>query len=63
MLSESTFEICYQHLTVTGELRIGQCRTKIELLDNGVIKLVEEWQWLNGDLSTEHSELIEIVLN
>ena len=63
MLSESTFEICYQHLTVTGELRIGQCRTKIELLDNGVIKLVEDWQWLNGDLSTGHSELIEVVLN
>ncbi|WP_111859931.1 hypothetical protein [Acinetobacter sp. CFCC 10889] len=63
MLTEDSFEICYQHLTVTGELRTGQCQTKIELLENDVIKLVENWQWLNGDLSTGHSELIEVVLN
>lgn len=63
MLTADSFEICYQHLTVNGELRIGQCTTKIELLDNDVIKLLEEWQWLNGDLSKGHSELIEVVLN
>lgn len=63
MLTEDSFEICYQHLTVTGELRIGQCKTKIELLENDVIKLIEDWQWLNGDFSTGHSELIEVVLN
>lgn len=63
MLTESTFEICYQHLTISGELRTGQCKTRIELLENDVIKLIEEWQWLNGDLSTEYSELIEVVLN
>ncbi len=63
MLTEDSFEICYQHLTVNGELRTGMCQTRIELLDNDVIKLIEEWQWLNGDLSTGHSELIEVVLN
>ena len=63
MLTEDSFEICYQHLTVTGELRTGQCITKIELLENDVIKLIENWQWLNGDLSSGHSELIEVVLN
>ena len=63
MLDAESFQICYQHLTVTGELRAGQCTTHIELLDNDVIKLVENWQWLNGDLSTGHSELIEVVLN
>ncbi|WP_173912757.1 hypothetical protein [Acinetobacter sp. Marseille-Q1618] len=63
MLTDDSFEICYQHLTLTGELRTGQCKTKIELLENDVIKLVEDWQWLNGDLSTGHSELIEVVLN
>lgn len=63
MLSHNEFEICYQHLTVNGELRTGQCKTKIELLENDVIKLIEDWQWLNGDLSTGHSELIEVVLN
>lgn len=63
MLSDFEFEIYYQHLTVTNELRIGQCKTKIELLDNDVIKLIEDWQWLNGDLSTGHSELIEVIPN
>ena len=63
MLTEDSFEICYQHLTVTGELRTGQCKTKIELIENDVIRLLEEWQWLNGDLSTGRSELIEVVLN
>lgn len=63
MIGHNEFEICYQHLTLNGELKTGQCKTKIELLDNDVIKLIEEWQWLNGDLSTGHSELIEVVLN
>lgn len=62
-LSDFEFEIYYQHLTVANELRIGQCKTKIELLDNDVIKLIEDWQWLNGDLSTGHSELIKVIPN
>jgi len=61
MLTEDTFEIYYQHLTVSGEIRIGQCITKIELLENDVVKLIENWQWLNGDLSKGYSELIEVV--
>ena len=63
MISEDRFELCYQHLTVSGELKTGQCSTQIQLLDNDVIKLIEDWQWLNGDLSTGRSELIEVVLN
>lgn len=63
VLSDFEFEIYYQHLTVAKELRIGQCKTKIELLDNDVIKLIEDWQWLNGDLSTGHSELIKVIPN
>lgn len=63
MLSDFEFEIYYQHLTVTNELRSGQCKTRIERLDNDVIKLIEDWQWLNGDLSKGHSELIEVISN
>ena len=48
---------------MANELRIGQFKTKIELLDNDAIKLIEDWQWLNGDLSTGHSELIEVISN
>ncbi|SPL72306.1 hypothetical protein [Acinetobacter stercoris] len=63
MLDDYNFEICYQHLTVAGELKAGLCQSKIVLLENDVIKIEETWQWLTGDQSTGTSELIEVVLN
>ncbi|MDQ9009965.1 hypothetical protein RFI36_09995 [Acinetobacter gerneri] len=63
MLDEYSFEICYQHLTVAGELKAGYCKSKISLLDNDVIKIDETWKFLTGDQAEGTSELVEVVLN
>ncbi len=34
--------------------------TEIEIQANGKIKLVENWQWRNGDCSTGESILVEM---
>lgn len=49
----------YQHLNKDGEVRIGKCHSIPEILENGKMKLQEKWQWLNGDLSSGESVVIE----
>lgn len=49
----------YQHINTNNEIRIGRCHSVPEILDNGKIKLFEEWQWLNGDKSKGSSVLVE----
>lgn len=60
MTSESTFTMSYHHINEKNELRVGQCNTEIEIQNNGKIKLIENWQWLNGDCSKGESFLLEI---
>lgn len=60
MHDERHFEMYYQHITHDGTLRIGHCYSEIERQNDGRLKIKEKWQWLNGDLSTGYSELIEI---
>ncbi|MDE5779114.1 MAG: GNAT family N-acetyltransferase [Lachnospiraceae bacterium] len=49
----------YQHLNQEGQVRIGKCHSIPYILENGKIELQEKWQWLNGDLSSGESVLIE----
>lgn len=60
MTSEQTFTIAYHHINEMNELRIGECNTEIEIQANGKIKLIEKWQWCNGDCSAGESIFIEI---
>lgn len=60
MTSENKFTIAYHHINEMNELRVGQCNTEIEIQTDGKIKLIESWQWLNGDCSKGESTLIEI---
>lgn len=50
----------YQHLNMDGDIRIGECRSLLEKLDDGRIIMHESWQWLNGDLSEGSSVIEEI---
>ena len=63
MFTDEQFEFYFQHMTLSGKLKAGYCQARIILLDNDVIKLEQNWHWLNGDGSTGYSELIEVVLN
>ncbi|MEA2073754.1 MAG: n-acetylglutamate synthase [Campylobacterota bacterium] len=59
-LEDGRFDFVYHHINVDSKLKIGKCLSNATLLDDGKIKLQEEWQWLCDDLSTGISELIEI---
>jgi len=39
---------------------MGKCDSKPELLENGLLRMYESWQWLNGDKSAGNSILEEI---
>lgn len=41
-------EARYHHLDQNWELRTGSCITSPEILDNGRLRLHEDWQWTNG---------------
>ena len=49
----------YQHLNKDRQVRVGKCHSIPHIMENGKIELQEEWQWLNGDLSSGESVLIE----
>ena len=49
----------YQHLNKDRQLRIGKCHSIPRILENGKIALREKWQWINGDLSSGESLVVE----
>jgi hypothetical protein len=51
----------YQHATTSGEIRTGQCETHPERLEDGRIRLHEEWRWLSGAEGAGRSRLVEAV--
>lgn len=50
----------YQHINTNHQVRIGKCHSVPVVLDNGKIELHEEWQWLNGNMSSGSSVIIEV---
>ncbi len=59
-LKDGRFDFVYHHINTNGDLKIGKCLSSATIVENGKIKLLEEWQWLSDDFSTGTSELIEI---
>lgn len=49
----------YQHLNIDGEIRIGECKSTLEVLTDGRLRMKESWQWLNGDMSKGYSVIEE----
>jgi hypothetical protein len=39
---------------------IGKCLSTPAIMEDGRMKLKEQWQWLSGDMSTGYSEIVEI---
>jgi hypothetical protein len=50
----------YHHVDARGTLRAGKCVATPEILSDGRLRLHEEWQWTNGDLSEGRSIVEEI---
>ena len=57
---DGTLDFHYQHINQNHQIRIGKCHSTPHIMDNGKVKLQEEWQWLNGDRSTGSSVLVEM---
>ena len=53
-------EMRYHQINSSGELVTGICRSTPEVMENGKIRLLEEWQWTSGDQSKGHSILEEL---
>ena len=50
----------YHQVNLKGEILTGVCASRPETLNNGKIRLHEEWQWTSGDMSKGDSVLEEI---
>jgi len=50
----------YHQVNKNGELMTGICNSKPEHMNNGKIRLHEEWKWTSGDESKGSSILEEI---
>ena len=58
--ANGNIEMRYHQINQAGEIMTGKCKSKPVSLDNGKLKLIEEWQWTSGDQSKGHSVLVEI---
>ncbi len=50
----------YQHINIDDVFMTGVCFSKPKILDDGKIRIYEEWQWTNGDCSKGTSIIEEI---
>lgn len=50
----------YHHLNKAGDLMTGLCRSTPEVMENGKLRLHENWQWTCGDRTQGTSILEEI---
>lgn len=58
---DAHLEFSYQHINKSMEIRIGTCSSIPEILQDGRLRLIESWQWLNGDNSKGQSVIEEVL--
>jgi len=57
---EGNIEMRYHQVSTDGELMTGTCKSRPQIMQNGKMRLLEEWQWTSGDMSSGNSILEEI---
>ena len=58
--ADATLDMRYHHLNSAGELMTGTCKSRIEALDDGRIRLHEDWQWTCGERKRGTSVLEQV---
>jgi len=58
-IKENQLIFTYQHQNIMGEFLTGKCESVLEW-KNGLLRLIESWQWSCGDYSSGESILQEI---
>ncbi len=46
--AEGNLDMRYQHISVDGQFKTGQCHSRPEQLADGRLRLHERWQWTGG---------------
>jgi hypothetical protein len=59
-MSDGCLDMRYHHVNAKGELRTGSCRSKPEVLADGRLRMLEEWQWTNGDCGRGSSVVVSL---
>ena len=57
---DATLDARYEHVNTSGDLMTGRCKTVLEELKDGRIRLNETWQWTSGDESKGESTVEEV---
>ena len=57
---QGRLDMRYQHVGEGDVFRTGTCVSTPELLPDGRVRLLDEWQWTNGDRSRGRSVLEEV---
>ncbi|RFC54743.1 n-acetylglutamate synthase [Brumimicrobium aurantiacum] len=57
---EGNIDMRYHQVNHKGELMTGVCRSVPEIMENGKIRLHEDWKWTSGDCTSGKSLLEEI---
>ncbi len=57
---DGSLDMRYQHINMEGELKTGTCFARPEKLDDGRIRLYEQWQWTSGDRSEGYSVIEQV---
>ena len=58
---DGTLDLRYQHVSTTGEIETGRCRSTPEMLDDGRVRLHESWQWTEGGAGAGSSTVEQVV--
>lgn len=57
--NEGSIDMRYHQINLRGEMMTGICKSIPEILENGKIRLHEDWQWTSGDYSRGQSIIEE----
>ncbi|WP_439127977.1 n-acetylglutamate synthase [Polaribacter sp.] len=57
---DGNIDIRYHQINNKNKLMTGICKSKPEILENGKIRLHENWQWTSGDQSEGQSIIEEV---
>ncbi len=57
---KGNIDMRYHHINSDGDIMTGFCKSTLEILEDGRIRLHEEWKWTSGDQSSGKSTIEEL---
>lgn len=60
VVEKGNIDMRYHHINSDGDIMTGFCKSTLEILEDGRIRLHEEWKWTSGDQSSGKSTIEEL---